>query len=224
MNGKNGAAAHGRHRISKFETGNLVLKNWSPYREQVLDFLQERDAPPGDYFVRISRRVRSSLPPGEVRLRPYQRNAIVVLLRPDGMDNGGIYEALIIGEFKDWSARDIHLHFERFDLASIAPQEEPVTIEIAIPEQPPVPEPPKLSLSEKLARLESIASRAHTRKEKITEIDAVIAAKTAEMNALKDEIASLEKQQYTIVEEDAADVECQNATEDLKALERLLGQ
>ena len=211
--------AHSQHQISKFETGNLILKNWNPYREQVLDFLQERDAPPGSYSVRISRRVKSGLPPGEVRLRPYQRNAIVVLLRPDGMDNGGIYEALIIGDFKEWNSRDIHMHFERYDDKLLPPNEKVETLEAATSE----PEPPKLSLSEKLARLETIASRAQVRKEKLTRIDALIAQKNAAVNTLQDEITALETEQYAVLEEDAADTECHSAIADLQALERLLG-
>ena len=238
LNGKHNtpvkyAKAEARHKITSFETGVMTLPTWAPYKEQVLDFLQERDAPPGNYSVRVNRRVRSALAPGEVRLRPFQRNAIVLLCRPDGMDNGGIYEILIIGEFKDWNSRDMHFYFEKFDAPAI-PDEEPETMneQSAVPENiDPVvtavpeatapgsitPPGPKLSLSEKLARLERIANRSAARDLILKEIE-------TKMTTAKKELADLEARYLQVLQEIEADAECRNAAEGLKALERLLGE
>ena len=209
-----------------------MMRSWGPYREQILDFLQERDAPPGDYSVRVNRRVRSALAPGETRLRPFQRNAIVLFCRPDGADNGGIYECLIIGEFKDWNVRDMHFYFEKFESPAV-PEGDPETIEAPAPEaRPPTtattapttteatvntPATPKPTLSEKLARLERIAGRAIARDQLLKEIE-------AKMTATKQELAELETKYLQVLHEVEADEECRRAADDLKALERLLGE
>lgn len=223
------SGSEGKHHITSFDTGQMYLRTWVPYQEQILDFLQERDAPPGLYSVRVNRRVRSKLLPGTTRLRPFQRNAIVLLCRPDGADNGGIYECLIIGESKDWNSRDMHFYFKKFDdeHPDDQPQDvdsEPETLpaETILPALPAPatiatePPEPKLSLSEKLAKLEQIANRARAREELMAEL-------SRKIEEHKAAIGELESRLLVVMQEVESDTECKRAAADLKALERLLG-
>lgn len=219
------SGSDGKHHITSFETGNMHLRTWVPYQEQILDFLQERDAPSGLYSVRVNRRVRTKLLPGTTRLRPFQRNAIVLLCRPDGADNGEIYECLIIGESRDWNSRDMHFYFKKFDDehpdANLPDELEPETLptDVILPSLPApeiiIPPEPKLTLSEKLARLERIANRARARDELMAELN-------RQIDSHRQSIGELESRLLVVMQEAESDTECKGAAEDLKALERLL--
>lgn len=220
-------------RITKFECGkfnknpNQDRKTWEAAQELLTELLTEANTFDGDYVVRVHRKIRwqgnhENVP---YKVSRYEHGKVYVTVKPLGKGNDSVFEYAISGAFERWNERAAYFAIRDYidELLFVAQQPAAAeTKEAPVVQEATVTPPQKLSVVERIARLEAAAVRNQEREAEIEQITNRIEAVRQEVAERQATIKQLEAEQLNLMEAMEADTECREAQESLAALEKLL--
>ncbi len=232
-------------KVTKFESGKFSgnsrdRKIWEAAVIILVEALAEGGCDDGNYKIRVHRKVRwqgdHALVPFKVGHYDEHHGSVYVTIRPADSDNGEVFEYQLRGEFPEWNPRatffNLRKVIERRETAikdntlvkSVRAVREKVNGNGNGQVKQPASElaAPRLTVLERVQRLQAAAARNEQRQAEIAEIQQRQQAVKARIAAAQQELEILEAQELEIMELAETDKECADAQQAIRALEQLL--
>ncbi len=209
------------------QSGNHHVKAWNAAMEIIAALVIEVGEDRGPYRVCVYRQVRwkGNHTANPVKLSLYEHGLVYLTVKTPINGNESVFEYSIRGEFSGWNpSRLFHKLRDAIVLANAAlPAEEPpVTTVKTVPPAVVTTPAAKLTVVERIAKLEATAHRNAGREADLQALRQTKERRLAEMQAIKVSIDDLETTELKLMEEIDKDEECREAQRAMATLESLL--